>query len=334
MQIILVHHRLRQARTLTLTKSHAALASLAMTGLIVMGAATLYYFTFRHAAEIRLPMIRELFLTATLEEQQKKDAYLRENLNQMAKKLGEMQAQLMRLDALGERVSGLAGVKPQEFNFREVPGRGGAMTSSRDLAMPELASQLDLMSRSVDQRSDYMTIVEAELLAREVEKKRIPTIQPVSEGFLGSGFGFRIDPITGRQALHEGIDFNAPVGTPIHAAAGGVVVAAEQHPAYGNMIEIDHGNDLISRYAHASRLLVKPGQIVKRGQLIAEVGTTGRSTGPHLHFEVHVKGTSVNPARFLYGNATPAFITGASATPAVAAIANASPALEAPTLRH
>jgi murein DD-endopeptidase MepM/ murein hydrolase activator NlpD len=122
---------------------------------------------------------------------------------------------------------------------------------------------------------------------------------PVAGGWYSSNYGWRIDPFTGQRAFHEGVDFMAQMGTPIFAAAGGVVVYSDLHPQYGNMVEIDHGNDLISRYAHASRRLVKLGDVVLRGARIAEVGMTGRSTGPHLHFEVRQRGAPANPAQFL-----------------------------------
>jgi murein DD-endopeptidase MepM/ murein hydrolase activator NlpD len=127
----------------------------------------------------------------------------------------------------------------------------------------------------------------------------IPTRLPLVTANLGSLFGWRIDPFTGRSALHTGLDFQADQGESILAAAGGVVVTQEFHPAYGNMIEVDHGNDLITRYAHASKTLVRQGDLIKRGQKIAEVGTTGRSTGPHLHFEVLVRGIPQDPQKFL-----------------------------------
>jgi len=132
-----------------------------------------------------------------------------------------------------------------------------------------------------------------------LKKKMLPSIMPVKVKWYSSGFGSRIDPFTGKRAFHKGIDFVAEVGAPIIAAAGGVVVYSDLHPEYGNMIEIDHGNNLISRYAHASKRLVKLGQVVMQGEKIAEVGSTGRSTGPHLHFEVRHKGLPRNPSRFL-----------------------------------
>jgi murein DD-endopeptidase MepM/ murein hydrolase activator NlpD len=148
-------------------------------------------------------------------------------------------------------------------------------------------------------------VIEAELRAQQVRQALLPHSKPVSDGFIGSGFGWRSDPFSGEMSHHSGIDFAAPSGTPIHAAAGGVVVVAEYHPVWGNIVEVDHGNSLLSRYAHASRLSVAPGDLVKRGQKLAEVGSTGRSTGSHLHFEVHHQGVAQNPAKFLFGKGSP-----------------------------
>jgi murein DD-endopeptidase MepM/ murein hydrolase activator NlpD len=144
-----------------------------------------------------------------------------------------------------------------------------------------------------------MNVIESELVDAQVRRALLPQNTPVTEGFVGSGFGMRTDPFTGQVSMHSGVDFAAPIGTPIFAAAGGVVTSAEVHPAYGKTVVIDHGNELSTLYAHASRFDVKPGDIVRRGQKIAEVGNTGRSTGPHLHFEVHMKGQPQNPSRFL-----------------------------------
>jgi len=142
-------------------------------------------------------------------------------------------------------------------------------------------------------------VLESRLFDQKMRSMMVPTRQPVAVGNLGSPFGWRIDPFTGHSALHTGLDFQADQGTPILAAAGGVVVTQEFHPSYGNMIEIDHGNDLMTRYAHASKTLVKKGDLIKRGQKIAEVGTTGRSTGAHLHFEVLVQAVPQDPQKFL-----------------------------------
>ena len=305
MQIILLHPRF-SARTLTLTRWHLIPLGLVFLSSVVLVSFFLYYLTFRHATDLNIPVVRDVLASATHDDTSKKDKYVKENLAAMAMKLGEMQAQLMRLDALGERVQGLAGVKPQEFNFREMPGRGGAEPSSlkdRPLSMNEFQQLLDAMARDVEHRADYMNVVETTLMSHKIKSKLLPTIQPVNVSYNASGFGWRFDPFTGRQAFHEGIDFAAATGTPIAAAAGGVVIAAEYHHQFGNMVEIDHGNDMITRYAHCSRLGVKVGDIVRRGQNIADIGSTGRSTGSHLHFEVLVKGIQQDPHKFLSAGA-------------------------------
>ncbi|OFZ90920.1 MAG: peptidase M23 [Betaproteobacteria bacterium RBG_16_64_18] len=302
MHIILVSNRLTRARTLTLTTAHVLAGAVALAGMVIMLTIALFYVSVRHAAHIRLPMVESLVLSAQQDQMRKTEGFLRENLNAMAVKLGQMQAQLMRLDALGERLSGLAGFKPQEFRFGEVPGRGGAVSTlsqAHDLSLDEFSRQLDTLSKQMESRTDYLGILESSLFDARVKRKLMPTTTPVEGSWNASSFGWRIDPITGQHALHEGIDFIADVGTPVFAAAGGVVVFAEYHTQYGNMVEIDHGNDFITRYAHASKLLVKVGEVVRRGRKIAVVGSTGRSTGPHLHFEVRYKGVPKNPARFL-----------------------------------
>ncbi len=305
MQIILLHPRF-SARTLTLTRWHMILLGLVFLSFVILGSFLLSYLTFRHASDLNLPIVKDVVASATQDDTSKKDKYVKENLAAMAMKLGEMQAQLMRLDALGERVQGLAGVKPQEFNFRELPGRGGAAPSSlrdKPLSMNEFQQLLEAMSRDVEHRADYMNVVESALMSHKIKSKLLPTIQPVNVSYNASGFGWRFDPFTGRQAFHEGIDFAAATGTPIVAAAGGVVIAAEYHHQFGNMVEIDHGNDIVTRYAHCSRLGVKVGDIVRRGQHVADIGSTGRSTGSHLHFEVLVKGIQQDPHKFLSAGA-------------------------------
>jgi murein DD-endopeptidase MepM/ murein hydrolase activator NlpD len=222
---------------------------------------------------------------------------MRENLDAMARKLGEMQAKLVQLEALGDRVSGLAGVNISDL--RAPAGQGGALIDARPLTMEELQATLSQLEQSSGQQVDLLTVLESRLIDQKIRNMMLPTQQPIADGHLGSHFGWRIDPFTGRSALHTGLDFEAAPGTPILAAAGGVVVTQELHPAYGNMVEIDHGNDLITRYAHASKVFVKQGDVVKRGQKIAEVGTTGRSTGPHLHFEVLVQSVPQDPQKFL-----------------------------------
>jgi murein DD-endopeptidase MepM/ murein hydrolase activator NlpD len=272
----------------------AALCTFVVSALIALA---LYGLTLKYAASIPVPFLREAFMNAAIVEQKRQEQYVRENINLMAVQLGEVKAQMLKLEALGERVSGLAGLK-KEFNFKETPGRGGLEINPQDMSLPQLLTALESMNKVLSQRSDAFNVLENELLDKTLKARQIPTAQPV-EGVNGSGYGPRIDPITGRSAFHQGIDFSAPTGTTINAAAGGVVITSEWHPGFGNLVEIDHGNDLVTRYAHASKVLVKAGDLVKRGQKIAEVGSTGRSTGAHLHFEVLVNGEAQNPMKFL-----------------------------------
>lgn len=300
MQIIVVDQRLSRARTVTLSPRMFAAAVSGLTVAVLLSVVGLYAVTFRVAAAFEIPYVRDLASSLMRNEIERNEQFMRDNVSAMARRLGEMQAQLMRLDALGERVAKLAGIRPEEFNFRDLPGRGGVESSdARPLSMGELSGQVDRVARGVESRADYLDVVESELLSAQVRTALLPQNTPVTEGFVGSGFGSRLDPFSGQMSMHAGLDFAAPVGTPIMAAAGGVVSAAEYNPAYGNMVVIDHGNGLQTLYAHASKMEVGSGEIVRKGQQIARVGSTGRSTGSHLHFEVHVNGIPQNPARFL-----------------------------------
>lgn len=300
MQIIVVDRRLTRARTVTVTRMRVAMAAVGLSVLVVAITLALFVGFFRLAAHADVPMIQDLVTLVMREQFERNEQFVQNNVSTMARMLGDIQARLMRLDALGERVSKIAGIRPEEFNFQELPGRGGPRApDARAMSLQELQDQLTRVDQGVEERSDFMNVVESELVANEARDALLPRGTPVSQGFVGSGYGMRTDPFTGEMSMHTGVDFAAPVGTPIFAAAGGVVVDAEPNPAFGNMVEIDHGKGLSTMYAHTSRMFVKNGDFVRKGQKIAEVGTTGRSTGPHLHFEVHVNGTPQNPSKYL-----------------------------------
>jgi murein DD-endopeptidase MepM/ murein hydrolase activator NlpD len=302
LQIIVVPDRLANARTLNFSTRHLVASMMFALVLLLCMTAGLYWLTIRFATDIKIPVVQELVLAAQQGEAERARQFVQQNLNAMAVKLGEMQAQLARLDALGERLSSLAGIRPQEFRFSESPGLGGAQPTAlppQNLSLAEFGEKLTVMSRQMENRTDMLGVLEAQLFELAVKKKLLPTMMPVSAPFNASGFGMRIDPFTGQHAMHEGIDFLAEAGSPIVAAAGGVVIFAGFHPQYGNVVDVDHGNDLVTRYAHASKLYVREGEIVQRGRKLADVGSTGRSTGPHLHFEVRFKGAAQNPARFV-----------------------------------
>ena len=297
MHFIITDAWLAKSRAVHLSGTRLMLSLLALSLGLMVTAAGLYHWVFLKGAREGWPVIGALVKLVVKDEFEQRDRFMRENLDAMARKLGEMQAKMVQLEALGERVSGLAGVNPADIKV--TPGRGGALIAGPSLTLEQLQATLAELDQLTEQRTDLMTVMESRLFDQKIRKMMVPTQQPVQSGHLGSSFGWRIDPFTGRSALHTGLDFQADPGTSILAAAGGVVVTQELHPAYGNMVEIDHGNDLITRYAHASRVWVKKGDLIKRGQKLADVGTTGRSTGPHLHFEVLVQGVPQDPQKFL-----------------------------------
>jgi len=300
--IILVSNRLATAKSISLGVRHFIMGGALLVAAVVALSSSMSYLIFRHTVEIKMPVAQHVLLSA--QEQQARNAkqFMRQNLNAIAVRVGQMQAQLVRLDALGERLSALAGIKPQEFRMSELPALGGALPAgipAQDLSMNELSGRLDALSKHLDNRNDYLGLLEDRLFDAKAKRMLMPAVSPVAIGWNEKNFGWRIDPFTGQKAMHEGTDFMADMRTPVHAAASGVVVVAQRHPQYGNMIDIDHGNGFTTRYAHLSKLMVEPGDVVRRGAIIGLSGSTGRSTGPHLHFEVRYKGVAQNPTRFL-----------------------------------
>jgi murein DD-endopeptidase MepM/ murein hydrolase activator NlpD len=296
--IILVSNKLATAKTFVITPRFVVTALAVLFALMFSLSAIFSWLS----VQFRLPFLEHLVISVQKTEAERSDAYVRDNLDSMAAKLGQMQAQLLRLDSLSERVSTLAGIKPQEgaVDLRSGQGgRGGPLLLAQPQTLAELDEVLDRLARRLEFRSDALTALESQLLDERLRRSLLPTVTPILGNYMGSGFGWRVDPFVGVGAMHEGIDFVADIGTPVVAAAGGVVIWADKHPQYGNLVEIDHGNDFTTRYAHLSKILIKDGQVVKRGQNIALSGNTGRSTGPHLHFEVRLNGVAQNPLRFL-----------------------------------
>ncbi len=243
---------------------------------------------------------------ALAEQATRDSAYIRENVGLLASKVGDLQAKLITMGSLSKRVADAAGVSYTDpeihasLEHAALPvmdyitdEQGAAWTAQG------LGRQLDSLSRQLSEQKDWFAMLDLVLTRRVGVEARLPTYTPVNYPYLSSSFGWRRNPVTGRHAMHEGLDFAAPKGAPIHAASGGVVTEARYAPGYGNMVEINHGNGLVTRYAHASSITVKPGDLVEKAQLIAHVGSTGRSTGSHLHFEVRMAGHALDPTLFL-----------------------------------
>lgn len=306
MQIILTHGSAARSRVLQVEAWQLVLAATALVAVLLLASGTVYHVVFQKAAREGWPVVSAIIKFVVRDEFAQRDRFMRENLDAMAQRLGEIQAKLVRLDAMTERVSAAAGVKPADLELMRKPatpppasgGQGGPYLPLDSPSLEQLRAGVAVADETADRTVDILTWLESRLFEARMRALMVPSSTPVDTP-VGSGFGFRTDPFTGRPALHAGLDFPAEVGTPIQAAAGGVVVLTEFHPQYGKVVEIDHGNRLVTRYAHASRIHVAQGDIVRRGQHIADVGNTGRSTGPHLHFEVLLEGVPQNPARFL-----------------------------------
>jgi murein DD-endopeptidase MepM/ murein hydrolase activator NlpD len=231
------------------------------------------------------------------------------HLDAYAIQLGEMQARIMRLDSQSERLAKLAGEKklvPEKIEQLkpdvhkvESANRGGPLVLNAPMTELDLQKNIADTMAKIDFDTDYLSSIEAKLLQQSVLKNMLPNSSPINAAFNSSSYGWRIDPFNGNKAFHEGLDFSAEIGTPIYAAAGGIVTTAEQTPDYGNIVKVDHGFGLETRYAHASKLLVKVGDRVEKGQVVALVGSTGRSTGAHLHYEIRLNGNALDPRKYL-----------------------------------
>ncbi len=227
------------------------------------------------------------------------------NLDVYATQIGELQARLIRIDNQSQRLQDFAKekLKTNEKIPKPAPikssGQGGPFVPEKNFSETELQSFIDKLTLDIEKHEEYYNNLEAIYLKQSVFKDTLPNASPVNAPFNSSSYGWRVDPFLGVRAFHEGLDFSADVGQPIKATAAGIVVAAEITPEYGNIVRISHGSGLETRYAHASKLLVKEGDRIKKNQVIALVGNTGRSTGPHLHYEIRMNGESLDPRKYL-----------------------------------
>lgn len=233
--------------------------------------------------------------TAVVETKRNAEAHL----NALAQRMGQMQAQLMRLNALGSRLTRMAGLDAREFNFSVEAAMGGPEKAANSSNPPELMDSLDRLTREIERQQERLSALENLLLDRKLNAAVTPSGWPVEGGWISSGFGVRADPFNGHQSYHEGVDIASNMGSPVLAMGDGVVSHSGEKSGYGLLVEVTHESGLVTRYAHSSAVLVRVGDRVQKGQSIALVGSSGRSTGPHLHFEVVRNGASVSPMRYL-----------------------------------
>lgn len=225
-----------------------------------------------------------------------------EDVNALAVRMGQLQSHIIRLDALGERLTKMAGLDKGEFDFANPPAQGGPEVSAEDMdGLPPInfMSGLDGLATQIQERETQLSVLENLLMNRNLQKQVRPAGRPILSGWMSSPFGVRTDPFTGRQARHHGVDFAGVMGSDIIAVASGVVTWAGQRYGYGNLVEINHGNGYVTRYAHNKAIVVQVGDTVKKGQVVSKMGSSGRSTGPHVHFEVLQNGRVVNPITYI-----------------------------------
>ena len=272
-----------------------------VVGLLVFHAGSLYALNLTRGSLKSLYTQTNPIWSREIDDQQKMLDQVQDNaqknLDALATRLSKLQAHVMRLDALGSRLADMANLKEIEFDANDTPGIGGPYPANPNDSMEvsDFMESLKELNFKIKDRTEKLTAMESMLIDRTLQSQTIPTGIPTKEGWISSLFGMRTDPITGKMEFHEGIDFAGKTGSPIVAVASGIVTWSGKRYGYGNMVEINHGNGYQTRYAHNKRNLVTVGQKVDKGQVIALMGSTGRSTGTHVHFEVVNNGKVVNP---------------------------------------
>jgi len=221
----------------------------------------------------------------------------RADLDALAARLGEVQAHAMRLNALGQKLVTIAKLDRGEFNFEESPGIGGP--EEHGLQELDFGSEIDEVILELEDREQQLGVLENILMSSHMQEEVLPEGRPIKRGWISSYYGMRTNPFTGKLQFHKGMDFAAKSGSDVLAVAGGVVTWSSKRYGYGNLVEVNHGNGYITRYGHNDKNLVEVGDTVKKGQLISLMGSTGRSTGPHVHFEVLKNGRQINPQKFV-----------------------------------
>lgn len=306
MNILLVSKRLGGSGCLSLDKGR--IMGLAAAVFMALPAISLYggYMLGKEHAPVD-PQVLADAVDAELNEQRSEIVEAKrtaeENLNALTLRLGKMQAHVIRLDALGQRLTRIAGLDSGEFDFTTAPAQGGPEESGDSgaaIKLPDFMVQLEELSQQLEDREKQLSVLESMIMTRNLQAEVLPAGRPITKGWLSSQYGTRNDPFTGKPEFHKGVDLAGKDGSDIVAVAAGVVTWAGKRYGYGNLVEINHGNGYVTRYGHCKEVLVEVGDTIKKGQLISKMGSTGRSTGPHVHFEVWVNGRTVNPTKYLY----------------------------------
>jgi len=301
MQLILIPTRLGKSKSVVLSAGHLVFGAVSAALFVLLAATALAVIALRQVADSGSAAVQDSLASWSATQPSPLARLPTAKLWSMATKIGHLQGQITVLDLRAKNVAALAGIKPSEFHFETPPGQGGPApaTSTGWLTMDDVQQLVDRLAVEIRTHANYLDVLDSKVVNYAAQKQLLPTMLPIRGAPISSGFGMRSDPFTGLPAMHEGLDLAAVVGTPVMAAGGGIVIFAGHQHDFGNLVEIDHGNGIVTRYAHCSRLEVKEGEVVRRGQIIAVVGDTGHSTGPHLHFEIRDKGIARNPSKFL-----------------------------------
>jgi murein DD-endopeptidase MepM/ murein hydrolase activator NlpD len=300
LQIILVADQLAAAKNMTVGARHLVFAGLAALALILALSALFSWL----AVVWRLPFVEEQLVILHTQEAKNKELQHQKDLRAISVSLGQLQARMSQIDGLAQRLSTQTGVAIPEKTEAKTSvspdsGKGGPFIPAQ-ISESSLREEISNLAETVEEQGVLLGLMESTLRERMIRSELLPNIFPLRHiERISSPFGVRIDPFGRGRSIHEGIDFIAPYGANVLAVANGIVVVAFYHPEFGNMVEINHGGELITRYAHMSALNVQVGEAVRRGQLIGHLGNSGRSTGPHLHFEVRANGVPINPGKFL-----------------------------------
>jgi len=303
MNVIFLSRREGKARQFDLARP-LTLSLIAVATLAVLGGAFALGMQLGRGHPERLALTDSLHMGEVLAQQKAQIAALKQQLqlrvNAMAMRLGEVNAHVIRLDALGKRLTEMADIDSREFNFDRDPPRGGSGEGEGVSAqIPDLSAMLISLEKQVDTRESQLAALENVILAKELKREIHPEGRPVESGFISSYFGEREDPFDGQETFHKGVDFAGAKGSTVMAVAAGVVTWAGERSGFGKLVEINHGDGYVTRYGHNEKTLVSVGDTVKRGDPVGLMGSTGHSTGPHVHFEVLRNGRQVDPLSFI-----------------------------------
>ncbi|HEY8051749.1 MAG TPA: M23 family metallopeptidase [Steroidobacteraceae bacterium] len=304
MNVIFLSRREGKARQLNLRRP-LTLSIIAGVALVVLGGVFALGMQWGLGGHARAALGETARFGSALAEQKAQIVALKQQLqlrvDAMAMRLGEVNAHVIRLDALGRRLTELADIDSREFNFDRDPPSGGPESDGEGVSaqVPDLTLMLTQLEQRVDLRESQLSALENVILARQLKEQIHPEGRPVTSGFISSYFGERADPFDGREAFHKGVDFAGAAGSKVVAVAAGVVTWAGERSGFGKLIEINHGDGYVTRYGHNEKTLVSVGETVKRGEPVALMGSTGRSTGPHVHFEVLKNGRQVDPLSYI-----------------------------------